>query len=241
MPESVKIMNVNSIRGSSVSSGNSSDSNILNYIKNPTILLRAGGIFIILGAIIGLIITSRYHETPTTDTPTTDISTTDTTERDETSDSVASNRILNPKFGLNYKGITGFNEIYSDLGGTDPLKNGTLDANINIDTERYSCKFNVKYEGENKKKVECLSGCYNDDENSTFCEGYIYNDQVEGEKNLDTIYDDAGGNESGSSGQYKSIINISAGNTYDKNDISCGFSVSYEGNNKITVKCTNSE
>ena len=247
MPESVKIMNVNSIRGSSVSSRNglsSLDGKILNYIKNPTILLRTGGILIILGAIIGLIITSRDHDTLTTDTTTTDTpttDTTDTTETDETSDSVLSKRILNPKFGLNYKGITGFNEIYSDLGGNDPLKNGTLDANINIDTERYSCKFNVKYDGRNKKKVECLSGCYNDDENSKFCEGYIYNDQVEEEKNLDTIYDDAGGNESGSSGKYKSIINISAGNTYDKNDISCGFSVSYEGNNKRTVKCTNSE
>ena len=43
--------------------------------------------------------------------------------------------------------------------------------------------------------IECLSGCYNKDENSEFCEGYIYNDIVNGGKTLDTLYDDAGGND----------------------------------------------
>lgn len=148
--------------------------------------------------------------------------------------------IINPKFGTDYSGGGGLDILYDDLGGNDPLKDGKLNALIDIDTEKYSCKFDVKYEGENKKKIECLRGCYNGDENSTFCESYIYNDQINGGKTLDTLYDDAGGNESSRSGQYISKINVSAGDQYDdEEDIDCRFIVEYDGSNRRSVLCTN--
>ena len=44
----------------------------------------------------------------------------------------------------------GLDKLYDDLGGKS-LKNGKLDATIDVDTDKCACKFNVKYEGENKK------------------------------------------------------------------------------------------
>ena len=107
-----------------------------SILDNPTILLRIGGVIIIIAAIIGLIINSQY------DKSTTDSS---TVSRDKKFPDI------NPEFGTNYGGAGGLDTLYDDLGGTDPLKNGRLDADINIDTEKYSCKFKVKYEGEDRK------------------------------------------------------------------------------------------
>lgn len=226
--ENVKVINVDDIVNQKiVSQGNSKTPNFLDsLINNPIYLLRIGGILIIIGAIIGLIINSQS----------------DTSE--ETQDYSNENLpIINPDFGTNYSGGGGIDTLYDDLGGNDPLKEGKLDANINIDTEKYSCKFKVTYEGEDKKMVECLSGCYNGDENSKFCESYIYNDKIDGGKSLETLYDDAGGNDYARvSGQYLANINISAGYDFDKeNDMSCSFMVEYEGKNKRKVKCNNTD
>ena len=139
-------------------------------MDNPMILIRIGGIIIIIGAIIGLIINNKSKNTVSSPP----------IFQDNIDYSNQNLPIINPGFGTDYSGGGGLDTIYDDLGGTDPLKNGKLDANINIDTEKYSCKFNVKYEGEDKKMVECLKGCHNGDENSKFCEGYIYNDKVDG-------------------------------------------------------------
>ena len=203
-----------------------------SLMDNPVILLRIGGVIIIIAAIIGLI--NSQHGKSTTDSSNV------SRETDYSNIDLPN---INPDFGTNYGGVGGLDSLYDDLGGTDPLKNGRLDANINIDTEKYSCKFKVKYEGEDRKMVECLRGCYNKDDNSDFCESYIYNNSVDGGKTLDTLYDDAGGNDySRVPSQYTALINVSAGEDFDEGgDISCGFTVEYDGNNKRTVTCNNTD
>ena len=179
---------------------------ILDYLASiDSKIFFYSGIVLIIGVSLISILVRNLSSSSTEDT----VNTEDT-----------SVPIINPKFGTDYSGGGGLDIIYDDLGGNDPLKNGKLNALIDIDTEKYSCKFDVKYEGENKKMIECLNGCYNGDENSTFCESYIYNDQVNGGKTLDTLYDDAGGNESSRSGQYISKINIFAGDQYDEGTFS---------------------
>ena len=231
MSGSIKVINVDDMLNGQSTTNSSSDF-FKSISNNPTNLIRVGGLFIILGAIIGLLINGQSDDTSS-------IQGGIITE-DRISESDNPPPIINPKFGTSYSGGGGLDELYEDLDGTDPLKNGKLDATIDVDTDKYSCKFNVKYEGENKKMIECLSGCYNEDENSKFCEGYIYNDQVDGGKTLNTLYDDAGGNENARSGQYNAIINVSSGGDYDREaDTSCGFSVEYVGNNKRSVSCNN--
>lgn len=222
MTDNVKIIDVNKIG----KPGGGKFKNIFESFKeNPLSLAKVAGVLIVIGAIIGLLSDSGGGDnTPTVTTVTKD---------------APPAPIINPKFGTSYSSGGGLDKLYDDLGGNDPLKNGKLDATINVDTDKYSCKFNVKYEGENKKMIECLSGCYNEDENSEFCEGYIYNDQIDGGKQLSNLYDDAGGNENARSGQYNAIINVSSGEDYDTEaDLSCGFSVEYVGNNKRSVSCT---
>ena len=223
-----KIINVDDIVNQKIVSQNKSGF-FESLMNNPINIMRIGGIIIVLGAIIGLIINSQSQ---TTDSP-----------QDNTEFTNENLPIINPDFGTNYSGGGGIDTLYDDLGGNDPLKNGKLDANINIDTEKYSCKFNVKYEGEERRMIDCLSGCYNGDENSKFCESYIYNNTVDGGESLETLYDDAGGNDySRVSGQYIANINISTGNNYDEgDDTSCGFTVEYEGKNERTVKCNNTD
>ena len=42
--------------------------------------------------------------------------------------------------------------------------------------------------------------------------------------------------------QYTALINVSAGEDFDRgDDISCGFTVEYDGNNKRTVTCNNTD
>ena len=132
-------------------------------------------------------------------------------------------------FGESYGGGGGLDKLYDKIGGSESLNNGNLSSQIDVDTENYSCSFDVTYQGDKKKRVECRSGCFIDDDNSKFCEKYIYNSRVDGGGSLDTIYDDAGGNESGSISRMISKINVDAG------DKTCGFYVDYEGNNKRTV------
>jgi len=222
MTDNVKIIDVNKI---GKPEGGKFKNIFESFKENPLSLAKVAGVLIVIGAIIGLLSDSGGGDnTPTVTTVTKD---------------APPAPIINPKFGTSYSSGGGLDKLYDDLGGNDPLKNGKLDATINVDTDKYSCKFNVKYEGENKKMIECLSGCYNEDQNSEFCEGYIYNDQIDGGKRLSNLYDDAGGNENARSGQYNAIINVSSGEDYDtKADLSCGFSVEYVGNNKRSVSCT---
>lgn len=216
------------------STENISNDGFIDYIyKNKTNLLRISALLIIIGSIIGII---TYH------------SSLDTGESPEVEQAPEENEpqlpILDPQFGTNYSGGGGLDTLYDNLGGNDPLNNATLEAEIRVDTDQYSCKFNVNYDGPDNKKVECSDGCFSDDENSKFCESYIYTEEKDGGKTLETLYDDAGGNEGGRRfpAQYTANINVSAGYDFNNNeDTSCGFYVEYEGNNKRTVTCNNTD
>ena len=156
------------------------------------------------------------------------ISTTDTTPSPLSDSELA----FTDTFGESYNGSGALDKLYSAMGGDDPLKNGNLTSRIDIDTDKYSCSFDTTYQGDKKKRVVCSGGCFNNDDNSTFCEQYIYNDRVDGGKSLDELYDEAGGNEGRDSGRMISKVNV------DTDDHDCGFYINYTGNNKRTVDCT---
>ena len=80
----------------------------------------------------------------------------------------------------NYPGNRGLDRIYDDAGGNEVLSNAQLTSRINLSTDQYSCSYNVIYTGNNERRVECTSGCDDNDDNSTFCEKYRYNDVVDG-------------------------------------------------------------
>tara|TARA_B110000971_G_scaffold181895_1_gene188836 strand:- start:258 stop:1478 length:1221 start_codon:yes stop_codon:yes gene_type:complete len=190
-------------------------SKYIKYIKYIPLIIAACGVFVVIMSLVNT--SSETVSEPSVTIREGDLG-------------------INDTFGDSYSGASGLDKVYDEIGGTDPLKNGSLSARLNVDTEIYSCDFDVTYQGENKKRVECKSGCSSDDDNSKFCEKYIYNSRINGGGSLDTIYDDAGGNESSKSGQYIANINISAGEDFDKDeDISCNFFVSYDGNNKRSV------
>ena len=209
------------------------DGDFMKYLnENPSIILKIAGLIIILGSIIWII---TYHPS---------VGKNDSHVIRTSEDNNSQMPIVNPQFGKNYSGGGGLDTLYDDLGGNDPLNNAVLDAEIRVDTDQYSCKFNVKYDGPENKKVECSGGCFDEDENSKFCKSYIYNDQENGGKSLETLYDDAGGNKGGRGipAQYTANINVSTGYDFDSGgDTSCGFYVEYEGNNKRTVKCNNTD
>jgi len=98
--------------------------------------------------------------------------------------------LLNRKPKKSFEGDRSLDTIYDDAGGNDPLSNGRLTSDINLSTDKYSCKFQILYEGNNKRSVECISGC--DDENSEFCKRYIYNESNNDLDNplLDKTYTD---------------------------------------------------
>ena len=66
--------------------------------------------------------------------------------------------------------------MYDDSGGNDPLSNARLTSDINLSTDNYSCKFQVIYQGNNKREVNCIQGCSGDDEKADFCKQYEYKD-----------------------------------------------------------------
>lgn len=84
--------------------------------------------------------------------------------------------LFNKKSIKSFEGDRSLDTLYDDAGGNDPLSNSRLTSDINLSTDKYSCKFQIIYEGNNKRNVECISGCDDkDEENSKFCKGYIYN------------------------------------------------------------------
>jgi len=91
-----------------------------------------------------------------------------------------------------YKGNRSLDTIYDDASGNDPLSNARLTSDINLSTDKYSCKYQVIYEGNKKREVNCIQGCEgaDDDEESNFCKRYEYPDGELGLENplLDQTY-----------------------------------------------------
>ena len=73
-----------------------------------------------------------------------------------------------------FKGYSSLDSLYDDAGGNDPLSNARLTSDINLSSDKYSCKYQVIYEGNKKRTVNCISGCDgdDDDEKSNFCKRY---------------------------------------------------------------------
>ena len=77
-----------------------------------------------------------------------------------------------------FKGYRSLDTIYDDAGGNDPLSNARLTSDINISSDKYSCKYQVIYEGNKDREINCIQGCNTDetDDNSNFCKLYEYKD-----------------------------------------------------------------
>lgn len=75
-----------------------------------------------------------------------------------------------------FKGYSSLDSLYDEAGGNDPLSNARLTSDINLSSDKYSCKFQVIYEGNKKRTVNCIQGCdgADDDEESNFCKRYKY-------------------------------------------------------------------
>tara|TARA_B110000495_G_C22679441_1_gene401102 strand:- start:16 stop:474 length:459 start_codon:yes stop_codon:yes gene_type:complete len=74
-----------------------------------------------------------------------------------------------------FKGNRSLDTIYDDAGGNEALSNARLTSDINISSDKYSCKYQVIYEGTKKREVNCIEGCDGDDEdNKEFCKSYEY-------------------------------------------------------------------
>ena len=74
-----------------------------------------------------------------------------------------------------FKGNRSLDTIYDDAGGNEALSNARLTSDINISSDKYSCKYQVIYEGTKKREVNCIGGCDGDDEeNVNFCKSYEY-------------------------------------------------------------------
>lgn len=73
-----------------------------------------------------------------------------------------------------FKGYSSLDSLYDDAGGNDPLSNARLTSDINLSSDKYSCKFQVIYEGNKKRTVNCITDCEGDSENANFCKRYKY-------------------------------------------------------------------
>jgi hypothetical protein len=84
--------------------------------------------------------------------------------------------LMNYKGKSKFKGNRSLDTIYDDAGGNDPLSNARLTSDINISSDKYSCKYQVIYEGNKKREVNCIDGCDDgvEDDNSKFCLMYAY-------------------------------------------------------------------
>lgn len=98
-------------------------------------------------------------------------------------------RLISDNKPSKYKGNKSLDKIYDLSGGNEPLSNALMTSKINLSTDKYSCSYLVTYRGNNDRKVECMSGCSGDDENSIFCKKYEYPDGGVGSLN-DTLLDD---------------------------------------------------
>lgn len=152
--------------------------------------------------------------------------------------STPSDKIIDyESYGSDYSGYNKLTRLYNNADGDDPLKNASLNARLKVSTNKHSCSFTVDYDNEKNKRVICDSGCFNNDDNSKFCEKYIYNGEQNNTSNLEDIYEDAGGNDTSNRGILQSTINLSSG------DNVCNFDIYYDGVNsrKITNKDRKSE
>lgn len=140
------------------------------------------------------------------------------------------NKIIDyESYGSNYNGYNKLTKLYNDADGDDPLKDASLNARIKVSTNKYSCSFTLDYDNEKNKRVICDSGCFNNDDNSNFCEKYIYNGEQNNSSNLEDIYEDAGGNDTSNAGILQSTINLSSG------DNVCNLDITYSGVNSRKV------
>ena len=73
-----------------------------------------------------------------------------------------------------FKGYSSLDNLYDEAGGNDPLSNARLTSDINLSSDTQSCKFQVIYEGNKSRKVNCIQGCDGNDEESKFCKSYEY-------------------------------------------------------------------
>ena len=73
-----------------------------------------------------------------------------------------------------FKGYSSLDSLYDDAGGNDPLSNARLTSDINLSSDTQSCKFQVIYEGNKKRTVNCISGCDGNDDKAKFCKRYKY-------------------------------------------------------------------
>lgn len=80
------------------------------------------------------------------------------------------------KSNRKFLGYSSLDKLYDEAGGNDPLSNARLTSDINLSSDTESCKFQVIYEGNNKREVNCIQGCDSDDEHSDFCNKYKYPD-----------------------------------------------------------------
>ena len=100
--------------------------------------------------------------------------------------------LMTSKGTKKFKGYRSLDTLYDDAGGNDPLSNARLTSDINISSDKHSCKYQVIYEGNKTRKVNCISGCDGgeEDEESNFCKRYEYPDGELGLENplLDQTY-----------------------------------------------------
>lgn len=80
------------------------------------------------------------------------------------------------KSNRKFLGYSSLDKLYDEAGGNDPLSNARLTSDINLSSDTESCKFQVIYEGNNKREVKCIQGCDGGDEHSNFCKKYEYPD-----------------------------------------------------------------
>tara|TARA_A200000113_G_scaffold21562_1_gene18663 strand:- start:29 stop:484 length:456 start_codon:yes stop_codon:yes gene_type:complete len=73
-----------------------------------------------------------------------------------------------------FKGYSSLDSLYDEAGGNDPLSNARLTSDINLSSDKYSCKFQVIYEGNRTRKVNCIQGCDGNDDKANFCKRYEY-------------------------------------------------------------------
>ena len=82
-----------------------------------------------------------------------------------------------------YSGNKSLDTLYTDAHGNDPSKAARMTSQISLSTDEYSCKFDVTYEGDNYRDVNCISGCSleaepaedsENKENEEFCNQYRY-------------------------------------------------------------------
>ena len=90
------------------------------------------------------------------------------------------------KSNRKFLGYSSLDKLYDEAGGNDPLSNARLTSDINLSSDTESCKFQVIYEGNNKREVKCISGCDEDRDgadNSSFCRQFEYPDGDDNLKN----------------------------------------------------------